>query len=142
MVRPDDASIPDDIKFLRALTRDDWWKAMEDKVRVSSIAFYTFDEEPGETSCYLDTPVGRLVFERQFPGCHAARFTAANARTHGFNVTRDPEGCPEKSQEHFVLTHPVHTKRNPYQSACKQLALLSKFTTYEELLKELNEDPG
>lgn len=136
MVRPDDQSVADDSGYLRALTQDDWWKEMEDRVRVTSIAFFVFDGEPGETSCYSDTPVGREVFGRRFPDNHAARFTAGQARQCGFNMTRDPEGDIEQSQEHFVLSHSNETKRGPYQRECKKLALLSLFTTKETLAIE------
>jgi hypothetical protein len=102
---------------------------MEDRVRVNSVAFYVFEGEPGETSCFQDTTAGREVFGRRFPDSNAARFTASQARGCGFNVTRDPEGDIEKSTEHFVLTHATAVKRNPYHRACKSLALLSQFTT-------------
>jgi hypothetical protein len=136
MVRPDDQSIPAGAGFLRALTQDDWWKDMGDRVRVCSIAFYVFNSEPGEASCYSDTAAGRQTFGRRFPNDHAARFTAEQARACGFNITRDPEGDEEQSEEHFVLTHANETKRNPYQRDCKRLALLSAFTTRETLAVE------
>ena len=136
MVKPDDQAVIEDAGFLRALTQDDWWKEMGDRVRVCSIAFYVFEGEPGQTSCYADTPAGREVFGRRFPENHAARFTAAQARKCGFNITRDPEGDVEQSPEHFVLTHARETRRGPYQRACKELALLSQFTTKETLAIE------
>lgn len=128
MVRPDDTSIDDGSSFLRALTQADWWVQMEDRIRVSSVAYFTFDSEPGETSCYADTPEGREVFNRRFPNIPAARFTAGSARAAGFNITRDPEGDIENSPEHFVLTYTRGTRRKPYQRDSKQLALASVFT--------------
>src|SRR5258708_2543214 len=142
MVRPDDQSVADDAGFLRALTLDDWWKDMGDRVRVCSIAFFVFGTEPGETSCYTDTPAGREVFGQRFPNNHAARFTAANARSCGFNITPDPEGDIEASQEHFVLTHFKEVRRGPYQRECKRLALLSQFTPKETLKVERLADPN
>jgi len=131
MVRQDDRSVDDAVFFLRALTQDDWWVSMEDRIRVSSVAFFTYDKErrePGETSCYADSPEGRDVFKRRFPNMPAARFMAGSARAAGFNITRDPEGDVENSPEHFVLTYPRETRRNPYQRDCRQLALASDFT--------------
>ncbi len=140
MVRPDDQSIADSAGFLRALTQDDWWKEMEDRTRVSSVAFFVFDGEPGETSCYQDTIAGRAVFGLRFPNSNAARFTAAEARLCGFNITQDPEGDDGHSPEHFVLTHAKETRRGPYQKECKRLALLARFTTREELAADLPSD--
>ena len=136
MVRPNDQSIADDASFLRALTLPDWWTVMEDRTRVNSVAFFTFREEPGETSCYSNTPAGREIFGRRYPTNHAGRFTADQARKCGFNISPDPEGDVENSPEHFVLTHATETKRKPYQRACKQLALKAEFVTAETLAIE------
>jgi hypothetical protein len=76
------------------------------------------------------------VFGRRFPDSNAARFTAAQARRCGFNITQDPEGAIDQSAEHFVLTHAMEARRNPYHKACKQLALDSQFTTKETLAAE------
>jgi hypothetical protein len=134
MVRPDDQSIADDTGLLRALTVDGWWKETAETVRPTSVAFFVFEEgEPGQTSCYTDTPQGREVFLRRFPTAHAAKFTAAHARSCGFNITRDPEGDDQLSPEHYVLTHSIEVKRGPYQRQCKQLAILSKFVTHQVL---------
>lgn len=128
MVRPDDATVGDGATFLRALTQADWWVQMEDRVRVASVAFFSFDLEPGEISCYADTAEGREVFRRRFDNTPAARFAAASARAAGFNISRDPEGDVENSAEHYVLTYNRGTRRKPYQRDCKQLALASVFT--------------
>lgn len=128
MVRPNDPTIPDDSSFLRALTQPDYWQEMEDRIRVSSAAFFSYKLEPGETSCIADTPDGRELFSRRFPDTPAARFNAGSARAYGFNITNDPEGDDENSPEHFVLTYSRDTRRKPYQKDCKQLALASIFT--------------
>ena len=137
MVRSDDESIANDAQFLRALPIEGWWIDTGDRVRPTSVVFFVFEGgEPGQTSCYTNTPPGREVFGRRFPTAHAARFTAAQARVCGFNITRDPEGDEEQSQEHFVLTHSTKLKRGPYQGECKRLALLSEFVTRETLVAE------
>jgi hypothetical protein len=140
MVKPDDKSVADDSCFLRALTQDNWWVPMEDRIRVSSVAFFSYELEPGETSCYADTQQGREVFAQRFPDTPAARFTARAARAWGFSITRDPEGDSENSPEHFVLTYSKGMRRGPYQKDCKRLALESVFTTEETLAKEIRAD--
>lgn len=136
MVKPDDTSISDDSSFLRALIREDWWVQMEDRIRPSSAAFFSFNGEPGETSCYIDTVAGREIYERRFPGRPAARFGAGRARAAGFNITRDPEGDGEQRPEHMVLTFSGSARRKPYHLACRQLALDSTFVSAESLAEE------
>lgn len=139
MVRPDDITISDDAVLLRALLVPGWWTETELGIRASSVAFNVFGKDgPGQTSCYFDNPVGREIFARRFPNAHAARFTARQARLCGFNVTTDPEGDPDQSPEHAVLTHSTETKRSPYQRRCKELAMLATFVSLEELKAESN----
>lgn len=143
MMRPDDQAVASDARFLRALTISDWWKDMGDRVRVCSVAFFVFEadiREPGQTSCYTDTTAGRAAFGRRFPDKHAARFIATQARNSGFNITRDPDGDPDNSPEHFVLTYNRGVLRGPYQKDCKELALASTFTRQEILAGERRAD--
>lgn len=136
MVKPDETPISGDSYYLRALTQDDWWEQMEDRVRVTSAPFYSWrNGEPGEISCYSDTKAGREVFARRFPNTPAARFSARDARGKGFNICRDPDGDIENSPEHFVLTHQRDQKKQ-YHRDCKQLGLDSIFIPSESLTQE------
>jgi hypothetical protein len=132
-VRPDDPSIGDDTKLLRALPFPGWWTLENGVPRVSSLAFY--DGYSGETSCHLDTRERRVRYAAKYPERPVASFTAVQARGCGFNLTLDPEGDPEHSLEHIVLTfNQDAATRKVYQRTCKQLALLSQFISADSLL--------
>jgi hypothetical protein len=117
------------------LVIEGWWKEDAGRTRPTSAAFFSYDGGPGEISCYLETTSGRDMFRTRFPNAHAARFTALQARSCGFNITSDPEGDPDGSNDHVVLTfNDPLSKRSVYQKACKQLALLSIFIHNSEFL--------
>jgi hypothetical protein len=126
MARPDDESIADSANLLRALRVQGWWMVESDgHLRATSLAFV--DGHTGETSCHFDTLSARMLTAKRFPGCPVARFSAGQARRHGFNVTRDPEGDPEGTLYHVVLTFVQEgARRKIYQGACKKLALDSE----------------
>jgi hypothetical protein len=135
MARPDDESISADTNLLRALRCKGWSMPENERVRATSLAFY--DGYTGETSCHLDSHSGRALFVRRFPQCSAARFTAGQARDCGFQVTRDPEGDPENSADHVVLTLAERgARRKVYQKACKELAVQCEVVAYEVLAGE------
>ena len=122
MAKPDDNSIPDTARLLKALPFEGWWLDSGSGVRATSLAFV--DRRSGETSCYCDNPAGRAAVEGQFGDCRRARFTAGQARAQGFNVTRDPAGDPAGLEDHVVLTYGAEgVSASKYQKACKQLAL-------------------
>ena len=125
MAKPDDSSIPDSTKLLRALPYEGWWTEVESGPRASSIAFV--DRRTGETSCFFATTEGRVEIERQFGRCRLATFTAGEARAQGFNVARDPGVPPDGSPHHVVLSFADQTSSmSKYQRACKQLAIKSE----------------
>lgn len=56
----------------------------------------------------------------RFPGVPVARFTASDARSLGFNITPDPEGDPDGSPEHVVLSPSTEDRgRNEHQGHAK-----------------------
>jgi len=120
-VKPDDPSIAGEVWILRALPFEGWYKFDGSTVRATSLAFV--DNRSGEVSCYLDSPASRSELTKKFPGCFLARFTAAQARSSGFNVTGDPvdEPCGE---DHVVLTFKGAAIRKELQKAAKALSLL------------------
>jgi hypothetical protein len=123
-VRPDDPSISGETWLLRALPYEGWYKIEEDQVRVTSVAFV--DNRTGEVSCYVDSSTRRQdLSANRFPGCFMARFTAAQARECGFNVTSDPDSdFPEHSPEHIVLTFGrENVAKNAIQRAAKLLGI-------------------
>jgi hypothetical protein len=131
-VRLDDSSISDETELLRALPAEGWWTLDNGKPRPSSLAFY--DGHSGETSCHRDTPGRRIRYALRYPAKPAAKFTAAQARSSGFSLTIDPDGDPEHSPEHILLTFNQEAPtRKVYQRACKQLALVSQFLSADTL---------
>ena len=123
MAKADDESIPGDTFLLRALRCHGWWIVENDRVRATSLAF--LDSFSGETSCHFDKEPSRFVLAGRFSNCPIARFTAGQARSCGFHLTRDPEGDPSNSANHVVLTFAEEgARRKIYQGACKKLALL------------------
>ena len=109
------------------------------KVRATSLAF--FDGNTGETSCYLDSESGRALFVRRFPQCPAARFKAELASACGFHLTRDPEGDPEGSSDHVVLTFAQEdARRKVYQGACRALAIQCEVVPFELLVPVSNQN--
>jgi hypothetical protein len=133
MARPDDESIADSTLLLRVLRVQGWWMVESDgHLRATSLAFV--DGYTGETSCHFDTLSARILTTRRFPRCPVARFKAGQARSHGFNVTRDPEGDPEGAIDHVVLTFAEEgARRKVYQGACKKLALDSEVIESSDL---------
>jgi hypothetical protein len=89
------------------------------------------DARSGETSCYIDTPERRAIIAVRYPGCPVAQFTARQARMAGLLVASDPEGDPDKSPEHKVLSF-VGSK-SAHQKACRTLALSSTFVPAVEV---------
>jgi hypothetical protein len=70
----------------------------------------------------------------RFPGVPVARFTARDARSLGFNITSDPEGDPDGSPEHVVLSPSTEGRgRNEHHRACRALALRTEFISFETL---------
>ena len=122
-MRLDDSSISGDVVLLRALPFEGWYKFDGDRIRVSSIAF--IDNLSGEVSCYLDSAARRSELSiNRFPGCFMARFTVDQARNSGFNAAFDPDGDPDHSREHIVLTFGRNdASRKEVQRAAKTLAI-------------------
>jgi hypothetical protein len=128
-VKPDDRTIPDDVVLLRVLVRVDWHTATPNGRRASSFAF--MDTRSGETSCYEDTPERRAIIAARYPECPIAQFTTGQARGANFLVASDPEGDPDGSPDHMVLSF-VGSK-SAYQRACKALAIASNFIPQDEV---------
>jgi hypothetical protein len=101
-VRPNDASIGDDVWLLRALPYEGWYKTNEQGTRATSLGFT--DNRTGEVSCYIDSPERRRRLRLNYQTGFIARVLAADIRAQGFNITCDPAGDPERSPEHVVLT--------------------------------------
>lgn len=128
-MKPDDATIADDAVLLRVLVSDSWHTATATGRRASSFTF--MDTRSGETSCYIDTPERRATIAARYPGCPVAQFTARQVRMAGLLVASDPDGDPDRSPEHKVLSF-VGSK-SAYQKACRALALASTFIPAVEL---------
>jgi hypothetical protein len=128
-VRPDDPGISGDTTLLRALVDRNWWKIENDIPRVTSFAFTSGDEP----SCYIDTPGRRVTMADRYPEIPFGRFQASAARSLGFNISVDPEGDPDGSSEHVVLT-PADPQRSKsqHQRACRALAGVSEFLSPEQ----------
>lgn len=135
-MKPDDQTISDDTVLLRVLVRDNWHTSTPTGRRASSFAFA--DTLSGETSCYQDTPERRAIIAARYPGCPVARFTAAQARAANLFVASDPEGDPDKSPEHKVLS--FEGSKTSYGKACKAVAVSSTFISSEELLTDAPEE--
>ncbi len=128
-MRPDDAGISGDTLLLRALVDPNWWKVENGISRVTSFAFTSGDEP----SCYIDTPQRRRTMAERYPDIPFGRFQASAARSLGFNITHDPEGDPDGSSEHVVLT-PADQQRSKsqHQKACRALAGANEFLSSEQ----------
>jgi hypothetical protein len=125
-VRPDDPGISGHTPLLRALVDPNWWKVENGIPRLTSFAFTSGDEP----SCYIDTPLRRQTMAERFPDAPFGRFPASSARSLGFNICSDPEGDPDGSSEHVVLSPSDPTRsRSQHQKACRALAGFCEFLT-------------
>jgi hypothetical protein len=68
----------------------------------------------------------------RYPGCPLAQFTAGQARAANLLVAPDPDGDPDGSHEHKVLSF-VGSK-TAYQKACRALAISSTYIAADQIL--------
>jgi hypothetical protein len=130
-VRPDDGGIDGETALLRALVDPNWWKVENDVSRVTSFAFTSGDEP----SCYIDTPERRRTMAERYPGVPFGRFQVSVARSLGFHVTSDPDGDPDGSPEHVLLTSADPQRpKGKHQRCCRALAAESEFLSSEQFL--------
>jgi hypothetical protein len=120
MPRNDDLTISDQTVLLRAVYKNQIVKISEYEERPQSQAFRWDDEQ--EVSAFIQEETNLELLVAAFPNSRICCFTAGQARSLGYRVSRAPT---EEFQSHVVMCHGQYRPR----TAEKQLALLARLIT-------------